>query len=58
MQRNAWARHGYRVDIVPRRGSSGQHRIIRAPCGRVVLQDASPAEERRWIAQNINANQG
>lgn len=54
MLNSTWARHGYRVNTLPRRGSGGRHRIIRAPDGRVVLQDASPAEERRWIQDNLS----
>ncbi|MFG6159679.1 hypothetical protein ACGTNG_12805 [Halomonas sp. 1390] len=48
-----WARYGYRVERLPRRGAGKHHRIIRAPDGRAVLQDATHAEELDWIRDNL-----
>lgn len=48
-----WARHGYQVERIPRRGSGGHHRIIRDPEGRVVLQDAGHDGELEWIKANL-----
>jgi len=48
-----WAKHGYEIERIPRRGSGGHHRIIRDPRGRVVLQDAAHADELKWINDNI-----
>lgn len=48
-----WLRHGYWIERLPRRGAGKHHRIIRAPSGEIVLQDASHEEELAWINQHL-----
>lgn len=48
-----WAKHGYAIEHIPRLGAGKRHRIIRAPDGRAVLQDATHEEELDWIRHNL-----
>lgn len=48
-----WAKHGYTIERIPRRGAGKHHRIIRDPEGRVVLQDAGYDGEMDWIRDNL-----
>jgi hypothetical protein len=50
-----WAKHGYTIKRTPRRSGMGNHRTIRDPEGRVVLEDAGYKGEMEWIAEHLEA---
>lgn len=48
-----WAKHGFTIQRIPRRGRSGHHRIVRNAEGLVVLQDAGHERELKWIKLHL-----